>query len=105
MCRNLMVRRAVCRDTGIAGQPWLAIPLGVAITIDANPRTSVSSKAFMLGLTLSDNRSTKNALRDAVLPRIHPPDLRCRLSSSRNERLGLLGMRPVERPCEYQTGE
>src|SRR5438874_470990 len=61
-CRNLMVRRAVCCDTARARQPWLAIPLGVAITIAASPAATVSSTAFMLGLTLSDNRSTRNAL-------------------------------------------
>jgi hypothetical protein len=52
MCRNLIVKRAVCRDTGAAGQPWLAIPLGIAITIDASPAATVSKTAFMLGLTL-----------------------------------------------------
>ncbi len=57
-----MVRRAVCRDTGLAGQPWLAMPLGVAITIDASPTATVSSAVFMLCLTLSENRLTRNAL-------------------------------------------
>src|SRR5947209_8032953 len=68
-CRNLMVRRAVCCDTARARQPWLAIPLGVAITIAASPAATVSSTAFMQGLTLSDNRSTRNALHiDRRLP-------------------------------------
>src|SRR5438067_10943850 len=68
-CRNLLVRRAVCCDTARARQPWLAIPLGAAITIDASPAATVSSTAFMLGLTLSDNRSTRNALHiDRRLP-------------------------------------
>lgn len=55
-----MVRRAVCRDTGLAGQPWLAIPLGVAKTIDASPATTVSNTALTLSPTPLENRPTRS---------------------------------------------
>ena len=61
-----MVRRAVCRDTGLAGQRWPARPVGVAITVDASPTARISSTAFMLGLTLSEDRSTRNAVEELL---------------------------------------
>lgn len=95
-----MVSRAVCRVTGLSGQPGPAIPLGVAKTSEASPRAAVSMTAFMLGLTRQriDRKNPVSRAFSSGSDGTGTRDLR----RDRPVQRALHGRRPIRDPSDHK---